>query len=252
VSWGGSAFDPSSGYYIVNLTNLASPAQLKEQASGAWGLAYGYRTFRDLKTHLPCQRPPWGELVAVNVNTGEIAWRKTLGVTDTLPEGLRETGRPNAGGPITTASGLTFIGATDDNRMRAFDSATGELLWEAKLPASVYATPMTYQSKSGKQFVVAVDTGGVTGSEIANDEVTAFALPVMGAVDAEPPPGAGLDLINERCVSCHPATQIFSAPRKTPLEWSQTVKRMAARGAELSPEEAKTISDYLAENFAAR
>ncbi len=72
---------------------------------------------------------------------------------------------------------LLFIGATDDSRIRAFDSRTGKLLWEARLPASIYGTPMTYQGKSGRQFVAAVNTGGVQGAPIANDEVVAFALP---------------------------------------------------------------------------
>jgi len=279
VSWGGSAFDRSSGYYIVNITNMASPAQLGQRPDGAWGLAYGYRYFWDFATRIPCQRPPWGELLAVNVNTGTIAWRRTLGVTDSLPPGLRNTGRPSAGGPIATASGLIFVGATDDSRLRAFDSSNGELLWEERLPASVYATPITYRGKSGKQFVAAVNTGGMTGSDITNDEVTVFALPVnaekkiarstqvatslAGAAavvasgsaagagaQADPPPGPGLDLITQHCISCHPATQIFAAPRRTSLEWSKTVKRMAARGAEVTPEELRTISDYLGGHFA--
>src|SRR5581483_1788194 len=123
-----------------------------------------------------------------------------------------------------------------------------------------------------KQYVAATNTGGMTGSDTSNDEVTAFALSggtdaaaaiapqgparVVGSsrgtdAPATPPPGAGLDLINQRCVACHPATQIFSAQRKTPREWTRTVRNMAARGAELSPAEIKAISDYLAQHFGA-
>jgi quinoprotein glucose dehydrogenase len=276
MSWGGSAFDPASGYFITNITNMASAVQLSLQPDGTYASAYGYRYFWDAQTRIPCQRPPWGELVAVNVNTGEIAWRATLGVTDSLPEGMRDTGRPNAGGPIATAGGLVFVGATDDSRLRAFDSTNGKLLWETLLPASIYATPMTYQGKSGKQFVAAVNTGGMTGSKVLNDEVTAFALSVEGqkasgaktsdaqaGVGAQRPSQAGagpmpaspvqsevaLKLINERCASCHPVTQILAAPRRLPAEWRQTVHRMMSMGAELSAAEAKTVSDYLGQHY---
>jgi len=177
VDWGGAAFDPSLGYYIVNTNSLASPQQLEKQPDGSYALKGGYRYFWDQETRLPCQQPPWGELMAVNVNTGEIAWRRTLGVSENLPAGMQDTGRPSLGGPITTAGGLTFIGGTDDNRLRAFDSRTGKPLWETRLPASVYATPMTYQGRSGRQYVAAVNTGGVAGGPVSNDEVSAFSLP---------------------------------------------------------------------------
>jgi quinoprotein glucose dehydrogenase len=176
VDWGGGAFDPNLGYFIVNTNALASPQQLEQKADGTYAQKGGYRYFWDDKTRMPCQQPPWGELVAVDVNNGTIAWRKTLGISDNLPEELQNTGRPSLGGPITTATGLTFVGGTDDSRFRAFDSRTGEMLWEVKLPASVYATPMTYQGKSGRQYVAAVNTGGVAGSFATSDEITAFAL----------------------------------------------------------------------------
>jgi quinoprotein glucose dehydrogenase len=266
MNWGGSTFDPSSGYFITNITNMASAVQLAQRPDGTWNSAHGYRYFWDASARIPCQRPPWGELVAVDVDTGDIAWRRTLGLTDSLPEGLRDTGRPSAGGTIATAGGLVFVGATDDSRFRAFDSSTGELLWETRLTASVYATPMTYQGKSGRQFVAAVNTGGMTGSAVTNDEVTVFSLagggaevtiaprqpgarPSPAAAVGHSQPGRGLELINQHCVECHPATQIFTAPRRTPVEWSRTVTAMAARGAELTPEEIKIVSDYLAEHF---
>src|SRR5262249_9327446 len=126
-----------------------------------------------------CGATPWGELVAVNMDTGDIKYRKTLGVTDAFPAGLQNTGRPSTGGPILTASGLTFVGGTDDFRFRAFATATGEKLWEVKLPSSsIEATPVTYMGADQRQFVTVVSTGGsLTGSDVTSDEIIAFALP---------------------------------------------------------------------------
>ena len=112
------------------------------------------------------------------VDTGDIAYRKTLGVTDVFPEGLKDTGRPSTGGVILTASGLTFVGGTDDFRFRVFATATGEKLWETKLPSSIEATPATYMGADGRQFVTVVSTGGsLTGSDVTSDEIIAFAVP---------------------------------------------------------------------------
>jgi quinoprotein glucose dehydrogenase len=177
IDWGGGAFDPELGYFIVNTNDLASPQQLAKRPDGSWGLKDGYVYFWNLETRLPCQPPPWGSLYAVDVNSGTIAWRSTLGVSDNLPDALKNTGRISAGGPIVTAGGVTFIGATDDSRIRAFDTRTGAELWTFKLPASNYGTPITYRGKSGKQFVAAVGTGGFAGSPVESDAVTAFSLP---------------------------------------------------------------------------
>jgi quinoprotein glucose dehydrogenase len=177
IDWGGGAFDSKLGYFVVNINELASPQQLAKRPDGSWGLKDGYVYFWNHETRLPCQQPPWGSLVAVDVNTGNIAWRSTLGVSDNLPDPLKNTGRISAGGPILTASGLTFIGGTDDNRIRAFDTRTGAELWSFKLPASIYGTPITYQGSSGKQFVAAVNTGGFAGDRVESDTVTTFALP---------------------------------------------------------------------------
>ncbi len=112
------------------------------------------------------------------MDTGDIAYRKTLGVTDAFPPQLQNTSRPSTGGPILTASGLTFVGGTDDFRFRAFATATGQQLWETKLPSSIEATPATYMGADGRQFVTVVSTGGsLTGSDVTNDEIVAFALP---------------------------------------------------------------------------
>ncbi|MBO9670423.1 MAG: PQQ-binding-like beta-propeller repeat protein [Sphingobium sp.] len=173
ADWGGGAFDPQTGLYVININNVASPQQLEPQSDGSWGMKGGYRYFLDPNSGSPCQKGPWGELVAVDVNTGDIAWRKVLG--DNPEPAFANAGVISAGGPITTASGLTFIGATRDSTLRAFNTRTGALLWKAKLPASNYGTPMTYRTKDGRQIVAAVATGGF--SQMAtSDEVVAFGI----------------------------------------------------------------------------
>ena len=177
IDYGGGAFDPQRGLYIVNVNSLASPQQLAKQANGSWDLARGYVYFMDRETRTPCGPPPWGELMAIDVSKGTIAWRRPLGTTDSLPEGKRDTGRLSSGAPIATASGVAFFGSTDENKLRAFDTRTGKLLWTAPLPAAIYGATMTYRGKSGRQYVAAVDTGGFNSSPVSSDEVLAFALP---------------------------------------------------------------------------
>jgi glucose dehydrogenase len=112
---------------------------------------------------VPCYAPPYGALVAVDVNKGEIAWTSTLGINESLASmgdlGLK-TGTRNLGGSIATASGLVFIAATNDHCFRAFDAKTGKELWVAELPAGGHATPMTYMGKDGAQYVVIAASGG--------------------------------------------------------------------------------------------
>lgn len=175
VDWGGGSFDPATGLYVVNINNLASPQQMAQQPDGTWGMKIGYTYFRDPESGLPCGKPPWGELVAVDVNTGDIAWRSVLG--DNEEPMLKDAGQISAGGPITTASGLTFIGATRDSMIRAFDTRTGKLLWEDKLPASNYGTPMTYAMDDGRQALAVVATGGFASQPPTADEVVVYTLP---------------------------------------------------------------------------
>ena len=92
----------------------------------------------------PCQKPPWGTLTAVDADTGQVAWRRPLGLTEGLPAEKRETGRPGRASAIVTAGGLAFIAATDDRRFRALDVETGEELWSLELPLQGNANPMTY------------------------------------------------------------------------------------------------------------
>jgi quinoprotein glucose dehydrogenase len=114
----------------------------------------------------------------VNVNTGKIAWRVNLGVSDIMPEGKQDTGRPNLGAPVTTASGLIFIGATDDSRFRAFETRTGRELWTYRMEASAHASPIVYQGADGREYVAVVATGGAfIHSPPVGDSLMVFALP---------------------------------------------------------------------------
>ena len=182
INYWGPAYDPELRLFISNTTNLFQPMRLVQSPDGSWsnsGSLAGVRRFGDPERSLPCGPTPWGELVAVDMDTGDIAYRRTLGVSDQLPPGLQDTGRPSTGGVVLTASGLTFVGGTDDFRFRAFQTATGEKLWEIRLPSSIEATPITYMGADGRQFVTVVSTGGgLTGSRATNDEIIAFALPM--------------------------------------------------------------------------
>lgn len=175
IDWSHGAFDPRSGLYIVNASEMGSQQMMIKKPDGSYDMRYGYQWFWDKESRMPCQAPPWGNLYAIDVSTGAIAWRSVLGVTDGLAD--PKTGRPNVGGPIVTGGGLIFIGSTDDKRLRVFDTKTGKELWTFQMPASLYGTPLTYRGKSGKQYVAAVTTGGFWGETAGADDVTAFALP---------------------------------------------------------------------------
>ena len=138
----------------------------------------GFRKWLDPDGY-PAVAPPWGTLNAINLNTGEYAWKIPLGEYPELAaKGLKNTGTENYGGPIVTAGGLVFIGATNfDRKFRAFDKRTGKLLWEATLPLAGNATPITYEA-GGTQYVVIYATGGRGGVGIPSGGIyIAFALP---------------------------------------------------------------------------
>jgi quinoprotein glucose dehydrogenase len=124
----------------------------------------------------PAVKPPWGTLNAIDLNTGEYLWKVPLGEFPELTKkGIPITGTENYGGPIVTAGGLVFIAATKDERIRAFDKKTGEVLWEYQLPAGGFATPVTYQV-NGKQYI-AIAAGGVKNGHKPGGLYIAFALP---------------------------------------------------------------------------
>lgn len=137
----------------------------------------GYRRFLDPDGY-PAIAPPWGTLSAIDLNTGEYAWSIPLGEYPELAaKGLKNTGSENYGGPIVTAGGLLFIGATNyDRKFRAFDKSTGKLLWEATLPYSGNATPATYEI-DGRQYVVIGAGGGKDSKSPSGGAYVAFALP---------------------------------------------------------------------------
>lgn len=141
----------------------------------------GYKKFLDPDGY-PGVAPPWGTLSAINLNTGEYVWRIPLGFYPELAaKGMNQTGTENYGGPIVTAGGLVFIGATDfDKKFRAFDKSTGKLLWEATLPFPGNATPATYEV-NGRQFVVIAAGGGKDPKSASGGVYVAFALPPNSA-----------------------------------------------------------------------
>ncbi|HKH71535.1 MAG TPA: PQQ-binding-like beta-propeller repeat protein [Vicinamibacterales bacterium] len=112
--------------------------------------------------------------MAVNAATGEFVWRVPLGVNDAMPEGKRNVGSPGYGGPMVTAGGLLFIGATRDRRFRAFDSRTGTELWSTRFDYNVTAIPITYMGKNGKQYVAVT---AATQGQGNNESLHVFALP---------------------------------------------------------------------------
>ncbi len=171
ATWSGGAFDPTLGYYIINTTDSgefgivrpqnADPSVPRSTALDTFTLGppesptlYGRpRGPSPSVKGWPCWQPPWGRLTAVNVNTGDIAWQIPFGTMEGVPAGIK-TGAPNlGGGPMTTAGGLTFIGAARDNMFRAFDSKTGQELWSVKTQEVAHANPISYMGKDGKQYI---------------------------------------------------------------------------------------------------
>jgi quinoprotein glucose dehydrogenase len=127
---------------------------------------------------LPCVAPPWGRLAAVDLASGRLRWQVPLGSTrGKAPWPFWwELGMPNFGGPLVTASGLVFIAASADDQFRAFDLASGRLLWQASLPAGGQASPMSY-ALDGRQYIV-IAAGGHSGLETRRgDHLVAFTLP---------------------------------------------------------------------------
>ncbi len=185
-NWGGASFDPNMGYIIVNTRSLGTNAhEVPTDSQGIKSYSKVKAPFED-QDGLPCSAPPWGELIAVNANTGDIVWRVPLGeYADLKAKGVPITGTANAGAPIITASGLIFIGSTTDYHFRAFDEKTGKELWSVQLENSAIATPLTYQAANGKQYVATAEGGAghlaqflrPRQTDPARDLVVAYTLP---------------------------------------------------------------------------
>jgi len=196
VNWGGMAVDPTTGMVFVNAheTSLVGWVQDKDpnetysfEAVGSQqpydrasingvGPFFSFNAplsgeydenGRGVGPSLPCQKPPWAKLVAVNANTGQIAWESALGINENLPLDKQLVGNAGSAGPTVTAGGLVFVGATNDRRFRAFDAENGNELWAATLANNANANPMTYLGASGEQRVAV----------IAGDLVMVYALP---------------------------------------------------------------------------
>ena len=136
--------------------------------------------FWDGPHHYSCAAPPWGELIAVDANSGDIAWRVPLGEFPELEAKGIKTGQPGLGGGITTAGNLVFIGASIDGVFRAFDARDGKLLWSQTLDAPAHSIPSTYMGRDGRQYVVVPAGGGGFLRSPTSDSVIAFALPAAG------------------------------------------------------------------------
>jgi quinoprotein glucose dehydrogenase len=173
ANWGGTAFDPQTGYVFVTTQDVGALGSIERTKEGSLTpfekTTPGRATFdvRIEDSNWPCQKPPWGRMTAIDMKTGDVAWQIPLGITEQLPEAKQRTGRPALAGPIVTAGGVLFVAATDDNRFRALDTKTGRELWVTKLERRGNADPITYQGRNGKQYVAIV----------ATDTLSVYALP---------------------------------------------------------------------------
>jgi quinoprotein glucose dehydrogenase len=172
-------FDDDQLYALIDFLVSGKSKELPSSEPTPPDMKYrftGYHKFLDPDGY-PAFSAPWGTLNAINLNTGEYVWKINLGEYPELAaKGLKNTGTENYGGPVVTAGGLVFIGASDfDKKFHAYDKATGELLWEATLPFSGNATPATY-ALNGRQYVVIAAGGGKDPKSPSGGVYVAFAL----------------------------------------------------------------------------
>jgi glucose dehydrogenase len=263
--WGG-AFDPELGYYVINTTDSGALHFMEDRPNpkpapdyadpdhqspilystqpGQSQDAISFAAFSFSADGWPCWAPPWGRLTAVNVNTGDIAWQVPYGDMHGIPAGMK-TGAPSSrGGPTVTAGGLIFMTGTLDQYVRALETKTGKELWSFQLNQAALTVPVVFKGQSGKEYVVLA----------AGEELIAFTLgghavlPAMTNLQARLPEGAGKNLVQKVCNSCH-SVNLVTAHRQTRDEWTGTVQRMAQRGASATDDQFHSIVDYLTENF---
>lgn len=288
-NWGGVSYDPARRFVFANVMNVGQFGRMvKGKPEADPGGRYvrksefgAYARFWDPESKIPCSAPPFGELVAVNADTGEIAWRTPLGAVESLEaRGFKHTGAVNIGGSLATAGGLVFIAATNDSRFRAFDSKTGALVWEHAIDANGHTIPVSYTGKDGKQYIVlmAGGGGGTFGAPLS-DALTAFVLGEEGRAP-EPPivtriapapetpssraAGAGVasasapakltpkeqvQFIERFCgKQCH-GMAVITSQHRSREQWKSTVDGMVARGAPGSQAELNLVVEYLAAQF---
>jgi quinoprotein glucose dehydrogenase len=160
--------------FLFNRSGVSSKSSV---AKGGYSSPYqhtGYNRWYD-RNGYPVVTPPWGTLTAIDMNTGERKWQIALGeYPELMKKGMAATGTDNYGGPLVTASGILFIGATRDEKFRAMNMQDGKIIWETVLPAAGYASPSTY-SVNGKQYIVIACGGGKLGTK-SSDKYVAFAI----------------------------------------------------------------------------
>lgn len=201
LNWGGLGYDPQRRLIIANNSRLPNLVvlhprdEVEDQPVGSGGARPDQAVAPHAGTpfgvtrpiwwsalKVPCISPPWGYISATSIDTGQVVWSRPLGTGfDSGPLGIPTflkiaTGTPNLGGPLVTAGGLTFIGAAQDNFLRAFETGTGRLLWEARLPAGAQAGPMTYEHQ-GRQYVAITATGHARFETTPGDYLKVYALP---------------------------------------------------------------------------
>ncbi|MGA7416163.1 MAG: PQQ-binding-like beta-propeller repeat protein, partial [Bryobacteraceae bacterium] len=279
-NWGGVSVDPALGLLFVNIMNIGQWGHLEKRGSEFVRTSNDgpYARFWNRETRVPCQNPPFGEMIAVDLASGEIAWRSALGRIEALEAiGVHDTGSLNLGGSIATAGGIVFVGAANDSRFRAFDSKSGKLLWEERLEASAHSSPITYLGRDGRQYVAVMAAGGgaFLGGGLSNTLV-AFALPdvprkplpvsvskavasaaaarrgtpVVGAfAPLVLPAGEAKALVEKTCgTGCH-SIEVVTSQRMNEKEWNAIVQNMVARGAQASDSEVTAIIEYLAKGL---
>ena len=171
-NWGGGAFDPNSGYVFVFSQDLGSLGWMEDAPEGS---LLPYQRGRPRPSNfdvqigdarLPCQKPPWGRLTAVDASTGDVVWQQSIGITEQLPADRQNTGRPGRAAAIVTGGGVLFVASTDDNRLRALEATTGRELWVSRMDRRGNANPMTYLGADGRQYVVVVATDAVLAYQL--------------------------------------------------------------------------------------
>ncbi len=191
ANWGSAAFDPRRNLLIINMSNLAHVISLlpnaeidaarefyhDQEISPMRGAPYAVRRGIVISQFdLPCNPPPWGIIAGVDLASGEIVWRHSLGTLEDMAGVPLDVGTPTYGGPIATSGDVIFIAATMDYYLRALSTETGEELWRGRLPTSGNATPMTYMW-DGRQYVVIYAGGSSRLGTPIDDKLIAFALP---------------------------------------------------------------------------